>query len=129
MDKLSLSEIVNKKFIKFSIILFIFFITISAAAFYVFHFFIYEREVEDVENDINHYFTDLNNIINYLEESYHLTAEKQLKSIYNIYQSNPNPNLNEIHNELKKDFFCKRSGRSLPGCCTLLYNKSKWCNY
>jgi len=105
MDKLSLSEIVNKKFIKFSIILFIVFITISVAAFYVFHFFIYEREVEDVENDINHYFTDLNNKINYLEESYHLTAEKQLKSVYNIYKSNPNPSLNEIHNELEKRFF------------------------
>ena len=105
MEKNSLSEIVNKRFIKFSIVLFIVFITISIGAFYIFHFFIYEREVKDVENDINHYFADLNNKIHYLEESYQLTSEKQLEKVYSISQNDNSLDLNSIHNDMKEAFF------------------------
>ncbi len=104
MDKLSLEELVNKRFIKFTVILFVMFITITISAFYVFHFYIYERELKDVENDINNFFTDFNNEIYYFEESYQMIAEKQLRDIYEIYLNDPNPDLTSIKNKIAKEF-------------------------
>jgi HD-GYP domain-containing protein (c-di-GMP phosphodiesterase class II) len=102
MDKLSIQDILNKKITRFSIVFLLIVIISFGLIISTFYFMVYSREKQDVENDIEYYFSNLTNNINNLERFYKESSRQQLYYIYRNYLNEQDVNIEQLMENVKE---------------------------
>ncbi|MGM0445883.1 MAG: hypothetical protein ACQEQH_05695 [Bacillota bacterium] len=96
MNKLSIRDILNKKFTRFSIALLLIIIISFGLIISTFYFMVYSREKQDAENDIDYYFSTLTNNMNSLERFYKEKSREQLYYVYRNYLNENDVNIEQL---------------------------------
>ena len=105
MDKLSIQDILNKKFTRFSIILLLIVIISFGLIISTFYFMVYRSEKQDVKNDIDYYFNTLTNNMNNLERFYKERSQQQLYYVYRNYLNEQDVDIENMMENVKQGIY------------------------